>query len=128
MSGSIGVINAGSSSIKFGLFAAADAGELLFRGQIDGIGVNPRLKVADGSGEVIETRDWPVAGFDHDAATREILEISTRLAAGTPARGIGHRIVHGGMSYVAPVRIDDAVMDALAQLIPLAPLHQPHNL
>ena len=42
--------------------------------------------------------------------------------------GIGHRVVHGGMHYAAPVRLDRAVLASLSELIPLAPLHQPHNL
>ena len=73
-------------------------------------------------------RSWPADGFDHDAATRELLSIGTRLIGGAQVIGIGHRVVHGGMKYAAPIRVDRHVLAELSQLIPLAPLHQPHNL
>lgn len=128
MSGCVAVINAGSSSIKFALCEAANDAKILFRGQVGGIGVDPRLKVSDAQGLSLMERSWPADGFDHDAATREILTTSATLISGTPVVGIGHRIVHGGMHYDAPIRLDRDVLAALAQLIPLAPLHQPHNL
>ena len=128
MSGCIAVINAGSSSVKFALCADSDNADILFRGQIEGIGVSPRLHVKDAQGGTVVERAWPATGFDHDAATREILNTGVRLASGTPVRGIGHRVVHGGMKFDAPVRLDRDVLEALARLEPLAPLHQPHNL
>lgn len=128
MSGCIAVINAGSSSVKFALFEASDNGNVLFRGQVEGIGVSPRIRVSNPGGEVLVERTWSAAGFDHDAATREILTTAARLISGTPVIGIGHRVVHGGTKYNAPVRLDPTVLNALAELIPLAPLHQPHNL
>jgi acetate kinase len=128
MSGCIAVINAGSSSIKFALCDAASPASVLFRGQIEGIGTNPHLRVGDGQGTVLEDRTWPAAGFDHAAATGEILSVGRRLTAGTPVVGIGHRVVHGGMTYDAPIRVDLEVLASLSQLVPLAPLHQPHNL
>jgi acetate kinase len=128
MSGCIAVINAGSSSIKFALFALAAEGDVLYRGQIEGIGVSPHIKVKNKHGETVEDRTWPASGFDHNAATQEILATGSRLAAGTPVRGIGHRVVHGGVSYDAPIRLNRDVLEALSRLIPLAPLHQPHNL
>jgi acetate kinase len=128
MSGCIAVINAGSSSVKFALCEASDGTDTLFSGQIEGIGVAPRLEVKTASGEVLEARTWSDAGFNHDAATREILATGARLISGTPVIGIGHRVVHGGMRYNAPVRLNLAVLTALAEFIPLAPLHQPHNL
>ena len=80
------------------------------------------------AGETLIERSWPVAGFDHQAATREILATAIALKQGAPVSGIGHRVVHGGMRYAAPVLIDDQILTALAELTPLAPLHQPHNL
>jgi acetate kinase len=126
MTGCVAVINAGSSSIKFALFTLA--GAVLHRGQIEGIGTAPHLKVRNAQGETIADRTWPAAGFDHGAATREILTTGATLAAGTPVIGIGHRVVHGGVTYAAPIRVDAPVLDELSRLIPLAPLHQPHNL
>ena len=128
MSGCIAVINAGSSSVKFALFDASSSTDALFRGQVEGIGVSPHLRVRNAAGEVLVEHSWNADGFDHDAATREILTTAQRLISGTPVIGIGHRIVHGGMKYDAPVRLDAAVLNELAEFIPLAPLHQPHNL
>jgi acetate kinase len=128
MSGCIAVINAGSSSIKLALYPATADADALYRGQLEGIGVAPHLKMKDGHGETIEDRTWPAAGFDHAAATEAMLSTGVRLAAGQPVRGVGHRVVHGGLSYNAPVRLDNDVLETLSHLIPLAPLHQPHNL
>lgn len=128
MSGCIAVINAGSSSVKFAVCAVSDNPAILFRGQIEGIGVSPRLSVKDAQGETLVERVWPEAGFNHDTATREILEVGARLASGMQVMGIGHRVVHGGMTFNTPVRLDPAVLEALVRLAPLAPLHQPHNL
>lgn len=128
MSNAIVVLNAGSSSIKFAVYDAAGEHSLLFRGQVEGIGLAPHLKVHDAHGEILSERSWPAAEFNHWAATREILKTGTELLRGAPVIGVGHRVVHGGTRYAAPVRVDDTVLDALADLVPLAPLHQPHNL
>ena len=123
------IINAGSSSIKFSVFdTAADrslgAGA---HGQVSGIGSTPRIEVADAPGR--ELFDQPAAITDHQGA---IAAIQDWFAAhiGDEARfaGIGHRIVHGGMTYSEPVLIDDVVIAALEALVPLAPLHQPHHI
>ena len=124
----VAVINAGSSSIKFALFETGDELGLMYRGQIEGIGVAPHLRVTDATGRAVAEQSWPEAGFGHDAASREILATGRRLAAGAPIAGIGHRVVHGGLHYDAPVRVDREMLDRLARLSPLAPLHQPHNL
>lgn len=128
MSGCIAVVNAGSSSIKFALYDLIGDGAALYRGQVEGIGVKPQLTVRNTQGQTVEDRTWPAAGFDHAAATQQILETGVHLAAGTPVRGVGHRVVHGGLRYDAPTRLSEDVVAALAELIPLAPLHQPHNL
>ena len=128
MSQSIAVINAGSSSIKFALYDAVREEICLFRGQIGGIGVAPRLKVADPKGEIVEERAFSSEGFDHDAAMREILSVGAKLLRGEPVAAFGHRVVHGGVRYDSPVRVTSDVLDDLARLAPLAPLHQPHNL
>jgi len=128
MSGCIAVINAGSSSIKFALFKASSDAETLFHGQIESIGVSPRLEVKDAQGGTRIERTWPADGFNHDTAAREIITTAAGLVSGTPVEGIGHRVVHGGMKFDAPIRLDRDVVAALARLEPLAPLHQPHNL
>jgi acetate kinase len=123
------VINAGSSSVKFALYDAAKDERCLFRGQVEGIGVAPRLKVAGDDGFIVEQRDFGAAqGFDHGAAMREIIATGRALLRGEPVAAFGHRVVHGGVKYDAPVRVNEAVLNDLAALEPLAPLHQPHNL
>jgi acetate kinase len=126
MSGCIAVINAGSSSIKFALYDAGSGHPMLFRGQLEQIGVSPHLHVANAKGDGVAERRWPA--LDHKGATQEILKTVVELIEGMPVLGVGHRVVHGGTNYAAPVRIDDKVMAELAALSPLAPLHQPHNL
>lgn len=128
MSGCVAVLNAGSSSIKFALHDAEPGEALLFRGQIERIGVAPRLRVVNADGEQIAERSWPSDGFDHKAATQELLKTTVELLKGRSVTAVGHRVVHGGTGYAAPVQVDDQVMTALAELVPLAPLHQPHNL
>ena len=128
MSQSIAVINAGSSSIKFALYDAAREEICFFRGQIGGIGATPRLKVADPKGEIVEERAFSSEGFDHGAAMREIFSVGAKLLPGEPVAAFGHRVVHGGVRYDSPVRVTSDLLDDLARLAPLAPLHQPHNL
>jgi acetate kinase len=126
--GVIAVLNAGSSSIKFALHEVTPEESLLFRGQIESIGLAPHLKAVDASGATVAERRWSDGKLDHHGATNEILKLGRELLAGRAVLGFGHRVVHGGMRFAQPVRIDPAVVAELAKLIPLAPLHQPHNL
>jgi acetate kinase len=128
MSACIAVVNAGSSSIKFALYGGDSFETLLFRGQLEQIGISPHLRVVNHEGAVVAEENWDSKGFDHRAATSEIIKTATSLIRGTPAAAVGHRVVHGGVKYSAPVRIDREVIADLAKLSPLAPLHQPHNL
>jgi acetate kinase len=125
---SIAVINAGSSSIKFAIYEANDKERCLFQGQIEGIGVNPHLKVANAAGAAVEERSFDPQGFDHGAATHEIIELARSLPVEGSVVGVGHRVVHGGVKYASPVLVTEAVLDDLAELTPLAPLHEPHNI
>jgi acetate kinase len=131
MSGIVLVLNAGSSSLKFAVFAARPAGpELRFSGQVEGIGAAPHLLAKNAAGEVLVDRRWegPDAPANHAAALGVIVAGIEHALQGQPVLAIGHRVVHGGTGYSAPVRIDAAAMTALEGLVPLAPLHQPHNL
>ena len=119
MSGCIGVLNAGSSSIKFALYSASGDVDLLFRGQVEGIGASPHLNVNDAKGGTVIERAWPAHGFNHEAAAREILTTAADLFSRTPVTGIGHRVVHGGMRFDAPIRLDRDTLEALAELEPL---------
>lgn len=125
------VLNAGSSSVKFALI---DAGQIynerdLARGAIDGIGQMPRWSVKDASGKTLEMQDLPnTPDLTHRLAIQLILEwIDARYALSSLAAA-GHRVVHGGPDFVSPVRLDQEKANALRTLVPLAPLHQPHNL
>ena len=100
-SSAIAVVNAGSSSIKFGLYDSADEA-LLFRGQIEGIGLKPTLKVADGAGATVSMREWPDRALDHRAATSVFVAIARVLLAGREIAAGGHRVVHGGTRYAEP--------------------------
>lgn len=128
MSDCIAVLNSGSSSIKFALLQLTAAFAPLFRGRIEEINEAARMQVTDAAGMVIEARSWTRGEMSHETATRQILDIAARLLNGRHVQAVGHRIVHGGMDYAAPVKIDAAVLERLRKLIPLAPLHQPHNL
>jgi acetate kinase len=105
MSRSIAVINAGSSSVKFALYDTQVAERCSFRGQVEGIGVKPCLKVGDADGRVIEERDVAAQGFDYGAAMREIIATGRALLKGGTVPAFGHRVVHGGVKYDAPVRV-----------------------
>jgi acetate kinase len=127
MSDYIAVINAGSSSIKFAIHSVED-GPVRLRGQIESIGLAPTLKVRNEASETVLERRWAPEGFGHDEATREILKAGAELLAGQRVAAFGHRVVHGGLEFAGPVLVDETVLAKLEKLVPLAPLHQPHNL
>ena len=124
----IAVMNAGSSSIKFALFQVDAEQQLLFGGQIEQIGVAPRLIVKSSDGEEILRNAWAAKELDHQSATRVILETAIGLLGGKSVTGVGHRVVHGGTHFTAPALITRETIASLKTLSPLAPLHQPHNL
>jgi acetate kinase len=124
-------LNAGSSSIKFALFAAqapvARAPELA--GQIEGIGARTRLKVKGAGGADLASVDVPLGKeTPHRAALAFLVDWLHGHESGRRIAAVGHRVVHGGTRYSQPVRIDEAVLEALKSFTPLAPLHQPHNI
>jgi acetate kinase len=122
-------INAGSSSLKFQLFAI-DGAELRrqVRGQIDGIGTRPRLRARGGDEADLVDRSYaPEKMADLPAAIAE-LRRWLRTLPDVTLRAIGHRVVHGGPDFDRPVRIDAQVLEKLATYQEFAPLHQPNNL
>ena len=127
MTDCVAVINAGSSSIKFAIHGLQE-GPSRLRGQIEKIGIAPALKIRDAGGNTVLERTWPADGFTHDAATREILKAGQDLLGGQKVVAFGHRVVHGGLHFATPVLVTEAILAELEKLIPLAPLHQPHNL
>lgn len=130
MSEALFVVNAGSSSIKFKLYrVAGDDIELMIGGAVDGIGTRPRLKAKDGSGETLVERNFAVAEVSNATQAQQVLaDWVVGQIKDVSVIGIGHRVVHGGPVYSAPVLVDDAVMKTLETFIPLAPLHQLSNL
>ncbi|HQD83564.1 MAG TPA: acetate kinase, partial [Quisquiliibacterium sp.] len=133
MSGLLLILNAGSSSLKFAVFDAThDGPRARLSGQVEGIGTHPHLVLRNAGGAVLKERRWPDADGnvprDQHDALGVVLEHLDDLIARTQVAGVGHRVVHGGATFAAPMHIDDALIEALARLEPLAPLHQPHNL
>jgi len=129
MSDTIAVLNAGSSSLKFSVFGVGETLTLNVRGQVEGIGTAPRFVAKDPTGAVVAEQSWGGSdAIDHAGAVEHLFSyLATDLKRGR-LLAVGHRVVHGGTHFGAPVRIDAGVIDALAALVPLAPLHQPHNL
>lgn len=121
-------LNAGSSSIKFALFEDAADLALVASGQVDGIGVKPKLTAKDAAGTRIADDALDGSAIDHTGALGTILSLIDARFPGAEVSAIGHRVVHGGPKRFAPVVLDTPLITELETLIPLAPLHQPHNL
>jgi acetate kinase len=127
------VLNSGSSSIKFAAFeriAAPATLNLIGKGHIKQVGseVELRIKSADG-GLLEQSRGKMTDGtFDHGKAMGRMFAWLGEHRGGLNLAAVGHRVVHGGQWYSAPVMVTDEVLDDLDALVPLAPLHQPHNL
>ena len=120
-------LNAGSSSVKFALFANESAWpRLVASGQIDGLGATPRFhaRVVDGKKYEKADRSWRIT----KQAIRLILGWIETKFPDIVVGAIGHRVVHGGLNHSAPAIVDPAILADLRTLTPLAPLHQPHNL
>jgi len=122
----VGVINAGSSSVKFSFY---EGERRILSGQVDGIGARPSASATGPDGEKITPPDL---GAKPPAVPSEVLPNilpwarerlgDRRLAA------VGHRVVHGGLRYSQPARVTPELLAELEALVPLAPLHEPHNI
>ena len=128
--GTLLVINAGSSSIKFQLFdlTPPERLRLAFRGQLEGIGTKPHLSAKDATGAMLADETYPPGEVADVGAALDRIEAWLLGRLGGAPRAIGHRVVHGGPDFEAPILVDDAVLERLERLVPLAPLHQPNNL
>jgi len=123
------VLNAGSSSIKLSVFAERAGGLALeVRGEVEGLYTAPRFVAHDSSGRIVAEESWPGRKLGHDGAIEYLRDFLKRQLANDRLVGVGHRVVHGGLEYTAPVRVEAETLKALERFIPLAPLHQPHNL
>ncbi len=124
------VVNAGSSSLKFSLFAAAASDlALVARGQAEGLYTTPRFVAKDADGRQLSERTWNEGTkLGHDGALDHLVSFLRERFSDHRLVAVGHRVVHGGLEYHEPTRVDAAVLAALEKYVPLAPLHQPHNL
>jgi len=125
------VLNAGSSSLKFQVFDMPDEAEpqLVWRGLYEGLGGDARFTVKDASGSILDESSWGQGEeIGHEDSLMHLIAWLREHQEGRKLVAIGHRVVHGGATYSGPVLVDDTVVQALEALVPLAPLHQPHNL
>jgi acetate kinase len=126
-SGAILVVNCGSSSVKFALFAdERDAPRRLVSGALERLGLpEAHFRAKDGDRNILidETHDIP----NHVAALDLLLSKVEKLVPHDRVQAIGHRVVHGG-DCDCPLVVTAALEARLQKLIPLAPLHLPHNL
>ena len=131
MSEAIIVLNAGSSSLKFSIYRVADPNlDLAARGQIEGLGTSPRFTAKDHQGRKLAEASMgdTANGFGHPEALRTWQWAREQFAGELLPVAVGHRMAHGGLEFIKPTLIDGEVVKKLEQLIPLVPLHQPHNL
>src|SRR6516165_1361750 len=124
------VVNAGSCSVKFQVFAVEPSGGLArkIKGQMDGIGARPRLRVSGEDGAGIVDRAYGAGEVPDVTTALQVAAGWLRDERDVHPTAIGHRVVHGGPDYDRPVLVDADVLSRLERLTPLAPLHQPHNL
>lgn len=120
------VLNVGSSSIKFAVYPAHEDADPVIAGQISGIGRSPKLTMK--SAPATESLGVLAADEDHASLIRRLVVWLENALGDHRLVAAGHRVVHGGRDYTAPVMIDDDVFRNLETLEPLAPHHQPDNL
>jgi len=123
------VLNAGSSSLKFCVYEIRDeALAPVARGQIEGLNTSPRFVARDAANEMLDAQSLDASVSDAGSALQFLAAWLRARYHGARVLGVGHRVVHGGAHYAAPVVVTARVLDDLKTLVPLAPLHQPHNL
>lgn len=124
------VVNAGSSSVKFQVFAVEGEGRLKrqIKGQMDGIGSRPRLRASGADGNTIADRAYPIESVPDVPSAMAVAGAWLREENNINPVAVGHRVVHGGPDHSRPVLIDHGVVGRLERYVSLAPLHQPHNL
>jgi acetate kinase len=122
----IGVINAGSSSVKFSFY---EGDRRILTGQVDGIGAHPSASAIGPDGEKLEPPDLgPTPPTVPSEVLPAILPWARERLGGRRLAALGHRVVHGGLHYSRPASVTAELLAELEALVPLAPLHEPHNL
>ncbi|MDR2000258.1 MAG: acetate/propionate family kinase [Zoogloeaceae bacterium] len=125
------ILNVGSSTIKFALFEhkMPVPERPVLSGQIDGLDACPRFKAKDSAGRLLDDVDLPFEPENqHRQAFKFLIRWLRERGSNWRIVGVGHRVVHGAQRFSQPVLLDDATIGILRGFIPLAPLHQPHNL
>jgi acetate kinase len=124
------VINAGSSSVKYCVYLLrGDALEIRLRGQVESLFERPQAIARDETGQTLAEATWPAGTrLGHEGALAYLSGVLRDKLTGAELVGVGHRVVHGGMEFTQPVRVDGQVLAVLDRYVRLAPLHQPHNL
>jgi len=124
------VLNAGSSSLKFSVYSEDSRGlHRALRGEFEGLYTTSKFAAYRASGALADERAWKDGvSLGHDGAIAHLLDFLRDEPTARELAAVGHRVVHGGMDFSSPVRVDAGVLAALGRLVPLAPLHQPHNL
>jgi acetate kinase len=130
MADAILVLNAGSSSLKFQVFLDGRPPQPLLRGQLEGLFTRPRFVARDHAGTVVGEKEWAEGTqLGHHGAIEFLFQWGRGgVLGGHGIVAAGHRVVHGGLKYTQPVLLDPRVLADLEALVPLAPLHEPHNL
>jgi acetate kinase len=129
MADAIAVLNAGSSSIKFSIFVMrGSALELELHGQVEGIYTTPHFIAKRNDGTTAEKSWTEGTKLGHDGTLDYLIPFLRAELADDHLIGVGHRVLHGGLEFKGPVLVDVEVAEGIEKLIPLAPLHQPHNL
>jgi acetate kinase len=131
MSEAIVVFNAGSTSLKFSVYAVAGPGglDLVNRGGVDGMQTDPRFVAQDAAGAKVAEHAWGKGQeIDHRTAMQFIIDWMHKSITGVKVIGVGHRIVLGGKRYAKPVLIDKDVLDYLDSLTVMEPSHQAYEL
>lgn len=120
-------INSGSSSLKFALYRTGETEEALYTGNIDRIGLHgSHFQIRDSNGKVVTEHHQDIP--DHNHALSGLLKWLKDEASEFALDAVGHRVVHGGDTYLEPHFIDRKMMDTLSGLVPLAPDHLPHEI
>jgi acetate kinase len=124
------VVNSGSSSLKFQVFGISRGATLvrLVRGQMEGIGVKPRLRAFANDKAVLVSKEYARDEIPNVAAAISVTGRWLRQNQNVDLVAVGHRVVHGGPEYDRPVLVDRSVLADLEKYTSLAPLHQPSNL
>jgi len=130
MADAILTLNAGSSSLKIGLFRVVRAGqlELAVRAEVEELATTPRFLARSATGAVLEQLNWPRTAGNFSLLAEQVVAWAARHLGTDRLRAVGHRIVHGSSAHVSPELVTPHLIAVLDRMIPLAPLHLPQNL